>query len=83
MGINLRHGQQVLEKEGSTFVSGVCTLTGSSYTTGAIPRPGLIDWLMGEPIQTAMPGVSIDDREFLISGASPDGWKTTFGKLED
>lgn len=31
-------------------------------------------WKGGELIQVAMPELSPEDREFLISGMSPDGW---------
>jgi hypothetical protein len=33
-------------------------------------------------IQDAFPYLSSDDREFLISGMSPEGWEKTFGKDE-
>jgi hypothetical protein len=31
-------------------------------------------WKDGELIQVAMPDLRSEDREFLISGMSPDGW---------
>ena len=33
-------------------------------------------------VQDAFPYLSSDDREFLISGMSPEGWEETFGKDE-
>ena len=67
------------ETEGMTKISGVCVFTNEWYEC-EIPTDGLESWLNGQPIQTAMPTVSRDVREFLISGISPTGWDKTFGK---
>lgn len=64
---------------GMTEIEGVCVFTGKEHSI-EVPTDGLLRWLGGDPIQVAMPSVSADDREFLISGISPDGWKETFGK---
>lgn len=37
-------------------------------------------WHGGMLIQDAMPNLSVDDREFLISGATPEEWERYFGK---
>ena len=37
------------------------------------------DWANGALIQDAMPNVSVDDREFLMTGVSPEEWTDTFG----
>lgn len=42
----------------------------------------MIAWMAmerGELIQNAMPNLSSDDWEFLISGYSPEGWEKLFG----
>ena len=67
------------ETEGMTKISGACVFTNEWYEC-EIPTSGLESWLNGQPIQTAMPDVSLDVREFLISGISPTGWEQTFGK---
>jgi hypothetical protein len=67
------------ETEGMTKISGVCVFTNEWYEC-EIPTNGLESWLNGQPIQTAMPDVSLDVREFLISGISPTGWEQTFSK---
>jgi hypothetical protein len=59
-------------------VTGNCKFTGEEYSV-TVPTAGLQEWLDGVHIQDALPGVSADDREFLISGISPKGWKETFG----
>ncbi|MCY4119343.1 MAG: hypothetical protein OXG72_00270, partial [Acidobacteria bacterium] len=36
-------------------------------------------WERGEEIQTALPGLSPDEREFLLSGATPEEWTELMG----
>jgi hypothetical protein len=67
------------ETKGMTKISGNCVFTNELYEC-EVPTAGLESWLNGQPIQTAMPTVSLDVREFLISGISPTGWDKTFGK---
>ena len=59
-------------------VTGQCKFTGDDYSC-VVPVDGFARFMKGEHAQTAMPSVSADDREFLISGISPAGWKKTFG----
>ena len=35
-------------------------------------------WASGELIQNAMPSLSADDREFLMTGATPEEWDEMF-----
>jgi hypothetical protein len=37
------------------------------------------EWKGGVLIQDAMPHLSADDREFLISGCTPEDWKMLYG----
>ena len=37
------------------------------------------DWANGALIQDAMPNVSVDDTEFLMTGVTPEEWTDTFG----
>lgn len=39
-------------------------------------------WKDGMLIQDAMPHLSAEDREYLISGATPEEWNKFFGKPE-
>jgi hypothetical protein len=74
-----KHPQVGLDNgDGTTTVTGKCTFTGEEYSC-TVPSQGLKRFLEGEHAQTAMPTVSRDDREFLISGISPAGWKKHFG----
>lgn len=60
--------------------TGPCMVTGKPHTVRA-PKSGVDAYAAnprGSYIQTVFPDMSADDREFLISGISPDGWKQTF-----
>ena len=39
-------------------------------------------WECGELIQNAMPYLSADEREFLMTGMTPEDWANTFGEEE-
>jgi hypothetical protein len=74
-----RNPQVALDNEdGTTRVSGKCTFTGEEYQC-TVPTEELRRFLDGVHAHIAMPSVSADDREFLISGISPAGWKKAFG----
>ena len=75
----MKHNQSVQELEnGIVRVKGKCVFTREEYQC-EVPAAGLQRWLAGEPIQTALSGVSLDIREFLISGILPNGWSKSFG----
>ena len=40
-------------------------------------------WHQGALIQDAMPNLSADDREFLISGITPDVWNDLYGEKDE
>ena len=67
-----------LLEDATARVSGKCKFTGEEYSC-IVPTAGLARFMRGEAAQTALPTVSADDREFLISGISPAGWTQTFG----
>lgn len=39
-------------------------------------------WQDGELIQNVMPDISRDEREFIISGITPEEWTDAFGSFE-
>jgi hypothetical protein len=39
----------------------------------------LEDWQSGTLIQDAMPDLSADEREFIMTGITPTEWAATFG----
>ena len=38
-------------------------------------------WMMGTPIQQAMPQLTPDEREFVMTGITPDEWNQVFYSL--
>jgi hypothetical protein len=51
--------------------------------TVTITVEGLRQYGRGAMIQNAFPELSADDREFLISGMSPEGWDSMCGSLSE
>lgn len=67
------------------------TVTACSPVSEPDPEPvqvpgltpdGMRDWLHGELIQRAMPNVSPDHRELLMTGITPVTWRRMFPKDE-
>lgn len=55
-------------------------LTGRTHTREIdITVEQLEQWKNGKHIQWLCPQLSADDREFLISGATPEEWEEAFG----
>ncbi len=40
-----------------------------------VTRGQYSNWQNGKPIQDAMPNVSREDREFILTGITPEEWK--------
>lgn len=64
-----------------TEISKVSIISGRKHTRTIVLDPADLErWQNSEVlIQHAMPYLSADDREFLISGATPDEWHSVFG----
>ena len=55
-------------------------LTGKVHTMDLpITQEQIDSWVNGELIQNAMPQLDREQREFLISGITPEEWKKAFG----
>ena len=63
--------------DGTSKIYGNCVLTGKMYQCIVLTE-GINRRIKGENIQDCLPNVSREDREFIISGISPEGWKKTF-----
>lgn len=48
-----------------------------------VPTEGFMAWQSGELIQNALPELSADDREQLISGTCPKCWDELFPESEE
>lgn len=62
--------------------TGPCVLTGKQHSV-TVKAAGLYKYHQGALIQDAFPELSADDREFMLSGMSPEAWKMTFGEDEE
>ena len=69
--------------DGKAMIMGVCCKTGEDYSTAAFDILGYMSWYLDKnPIQECLPELNDEDREFLISGLSPEGWHEIFGEAE-
>jgi hypothetical protein len=60
-------------------VSNPCLRTGKTYAV-TVRYVDFLQFLYhGKHAQDAFPYLSLDDREFLISGYSPEGWDLAMG----
>lgn len=70
------------EPEHTYTFTGPCAITGKSCSV-TVKGEELYNYRRGAYIQDAFPGLSAGDREFLISGYSPEGWNQVFGGCEE
>ena len=64
---------EVYEPQHEYTFTAPCAVTGKEYSV-TVPAAGLFRLRQGEYIQNALADLSVDDREFLITGITPDGW---------
>ena len=69
--------KEIYEPEHVYVFTGKCVVTGKPYTV-TLPAQGLFNWNQGMSVQKAFPDLSPDDREFIVSGMSPEGWNQVF-----
>ena len=73
----------VNEDDLSYTIEGHCPVTKKAWTL-VVNKEGYLDWIRGSLIQKALPELSDDQRELLLSGTSSEGWKLLFsGSDED
>lgn len=64
----------------TTVVHVTCVLCGAAHTV-LVPTDGYKKWAQGRAhIQDALPGLSAEERELLMSGICPRCWDKTFGE---
>lgn len=68
--------------DGTITISGPCVFTKKEYSA-TVPKAGYMAFRYGEMVQIAMPTVSDNDREFILSGISPTGWDSVISKIHD
>lgn len=65
-------------------ITKISMLSGKTHTREIAVTPEQIKaWQDGTLIQDAMPHLSADDREFLMTGATPEEWEQAFGPETD
>ena len=76
---------QFQQVEGGVLVNRTCILDGQDYqyVVKGATEAQVLAWSSGMHIQDAMPNVSAEDREFIISGITPDHWNAVFGGDEE
>jgi hypothetical protein len=62
--------------------TGPCVVTGKTYSV-TVKSKELNDYRRGGLIQKSLHSVSVGDREFLMSGISPEGWEKDFSEDDD
>jgi predicted MarR family transcription regulator len=62
---------------GHLKVVGTCSVSGEEHSI-EVPSEGFTRWQSGTLIQVALPDLSPDDREFLMSGITPAAWDRIF-----
>lgn len=70
------------EPEHTYTFTGPCIVTGKPYSV-TVKAAELYAYRRGAFIQDAFKSLSADDREFLMSGSSPEGWKQMWGEEEE
>jgi hypothetical protein len=63
---------------GLLSVTAPCVQTGKAYQV-TVKESAYHAWQKGALIQNVMPELNADQREFLISGYSPEGWNIAMG----
>ena len=68
------------EPDGRVRLFGRCIVTGEAYSV-VVPLDGFLAYFWrGARITEAFPELPRGEREFLISGTSPEGWRRLFGR---
>jgi len=73
---------KAIQKNDEVIIKGPCFVTHKEYSV-TVSLKSFLAWEISDHIQDAMPDLSAGDREFLISGTSPEGWKELFSNDED
>lgn len=61
-----------------------CCLCGNEHTMDLdVTHEQLDEWQSGEVIQRVMPDLSVSEREFLITGMTPEEQEAFYSRLEE
>jgi hypothetical protein len=71
--------KRIRKQDGQLLLMGPCTVTKKLYSVVVSDQAVVNYYQLGMKAQDAFPELSAEQREFLISGISPEGWKQIFG----
>jgi len=67
-----------VQEDGRIRLGGPCVVTGREHSV-VVSREGVLAYFQrGMTARKAFPELAKEDREFLISGTSPEGWEMLF-----
>jgi hypothetical protein len=73
----------IVQEDGRIRLAGACVVTGLEHSV-VVSREGVLAYFQrGVTVREAFPELPKEEREFLISGTSPRGWRKLFGDAED
>ena len=65
-------------------ITRISNLTGATHTRDLdVTADMLLEWESGALIQSVMPHLSADDREFIMTGITPEEWDAAFPEEEE
>ena len=69
----------IIQADGQVRLTGPCVVTGLEHSV-VVSREGALAYFQhGVTACEAFPELAKEEREFLISSTSPDGWRKLFG----
>jgi hypothetical protein len=78
MAYTVRKNLVIDQVDGTSMVYGICPFTDKTYQV-IVNTVALRKFANGERVQNCFPEMDRGNREFLISGISPEGWRKMFG----
>jgi hypothetical protein len=70
------HRHSITEEDTLTYtLEGHCPITKSPWTL-KVNKKGYLAWVCGDLIQKALPDLTDDERELILSGISAEGWES-------
>jgi len=72
-----------IQEDGRIRLSGPCVVTGLEHSVVVSRESALAYFERGVTAREAFPELPKEEREFLISGTSPGGWRKLFDGAED
>lgn len=72
-----------VQEDGRIRLTGPCVVTGREHSV-VVSREGVLAYFeRGVKAREAFAELPKEEREFLISGTSPEGWEMLFGSTQD